>query len=136
MSLFAAVFVGGMAAWFINYVDDKQTEKELKQMYLDKYGSEWDDKPQRQGVVQTALGYGESPTLYYNEAETISYSRDKIVIDHSEVDYYFNFRMTDNESPMSFVVTYNNDGTFDFKVGEVIDKMIRGLYFYHFDFFG
>ena len=69
MSLFAAVFVGGMAAWFINYVEDKHLEKELKQMYLDKYGSEWDDKPQRQGVVQTALGYGESPTLYYNEAE-------------------------------------------------------------------
>ena len=69
MSLFAAVFVGGMAAWFINYVEDKHLEKELKQMYQDKYGSEWDDKPQRQGVVQTALGYGESPTLYYNEAE-------------------------------------------------------------------
>ena len=69
MSLFAAVFVGGMAAWFINYVEDKHLENELKQMYLDKYGSEWDDKPQRQGVVQTALGYGESPTLYYNEAE-------------------------------------------------------------------
>lgn len=69
MSLFAAVFVGGMAAWFINYMEDKHLEKELKQMYQDKYGSEWDDKPQRQGVVQTALGYGESPTLYYNEAE-------------------------------------------------------------------
>ena len=69
MSLFAAVFVGGMAAWFINYVEDKHLEKELKKMYQDKYGSEWDDKPQRQGVVQTALGYGESPTLYYNEAE-------------------------------------------------------------------
>ena len=139
MSLFAAVFVGGMAAWFVNYVDDKQTEKELKQMYLDKYGSEWDDKPQRQGVVQTALGYGESPTLYYNEAETIPTfstrtlkkytsdrkswnSRDKIVIDRSDVDYYFNFRMTEQDSPMSFVVTYNNDGTFDFKVGEVMDE--------------
>ena len=77
MSLFAAVFVGGMAAWFINYVEDKHLEKELKQMYLDKYGSEWDDKPQRQGVVQTALGYGESPTLYYNEAEQEIVSGDK-----------------------------------------------------------
>tara|TARA_B100002019_G_C21250945_1_gene591113 strand:+ start:345 stop:1886 length:1542 start_codon:yes stop_codon:yes gene_type:complete len=77
MSLFAAVFVGGMAAWFINYVEDKHMEKELKQMYLDKYGSEWDDKPQRQGVVQTALGYGESPTLYYNEAEQEIVSGDK-----------------------------------------------------------
>ena len=69
MSLFAAVFVGGMAAWFINYVEDKQLEKQLEKMYQDKYGSEWDDKPVWQGVVQTALGYGESPTLYYNEAE-------------------------------------------------------------------
>jgi len=70
MSLFAAVFVGGMTAWFINYVEDKQTEKQLKQMYQDKYGSEWDDKIYPQGVVQNALGYGESPTLYYNEAES------------------------------------------------------------------
>ena len=27
MSLFAAVFVGGMAAWFINYVDDKHQKR-------------------------------------------------------------------------------------------------------------
>lgn len=70
MSLFAAVFVGGMAAWFINYVEDKQIEKDLTQMYYDKYGAQWDEKIYPQGVVQNALGYGESPTLYYNEAES------------------------------------------------------------------
>ena len=38
MSLFAAAFVGGMTVWLINYMEDKKTEKDLTQMYYDKYG--------------------------------------------------------------------------------------------------
>ena len=135
MSLFAAAFVGGMTVWLINYMEDKKTEKDLTQMYYDKYGAQWDEKIYPQGVVQNALGYGESPTLYYNEAETLKpvgeglkgAQRNKIVIDRSDVEYYFNFRMGDQTGdlktsqniPMCFTVSYDNQGSFDFKVGEV-----------------
>ena len=77
MSLFAAVFIGGMSAWLINYVEDKNIERELKKMYQDKYGAEWDEDIEPQSMVQWALGYGESPTLYYNEAESQVISGEK-----------------------------------------------------------
>ena len=149
MSLFAAAFVGGMTVWLINYMEDKKTEKDLTQMYYDKYGAQWDEKIYPQGVVQNALGYGESPTLYYNEAETLKpvgeglkgAQRNKIVIDRSDVEYYFNFRMGDQTGdlktsqniPMCFTVSYDNQGSFDFKVGEVagVINLVEDTNFYY-----
>ena len=77
MRLLAAALIGGFSAWVANYVSEKEIENDLKEMYQDKYGSEWDEKIYPQGVVQNALGYGESPTLYYNSAESVVVSGDK-----------------------------------------------------------
>jgi len=70
MSILAAAVVGGFTAWLVDWATNKDLEEDFKRMYVDKYGLEWDDKIYPQGVVQNALGYGESPTLYYNEAES------------------------------------------------------------------
>lgn len=62
MSILAAAIVGGFTAWLVDF----------KRMYEDKYGAEWDNEvlSEPQSMVQWALGYGEEPSLYYNEAES------------------------------------------------------------------
>ena len=77
MSILAAAVVGGFTAWLVDWATMKDLEGDFKRMYEDKYGAEWDDDIQPQSMVQWALGYGESPTLYYNEAESEVISGEK-----------------------------------------------------------
>ena len=77
MSILAAAVVGGFTAWLVDWATNKDLEEDFKRMYEDKYGAEWDDNIQPQSMVQWALGYGESPTLYYNEAESEVISGEK-----------------------------------------------------------
>ena len=77
MSIVAAALVGGFTYWLVNHMANKDIENDLNQMYRDKYGAEWDDDIEPQSMVQWGLGYGESPTLYYNEAESEVRSGDK-----------------------------------------------------------
>ena len=79
MSILAAAVVGGFTAWLVDWATNKDLEEDFKRMYEDKYGAEWDNKvlSEPQSMVQWALGYGEEPSLYYNEAgsEVISGER-------------------------------------------------------------
>ncbi len=77
MSIVAAALVGGFTYWFVNHMANKDIENDLKQMYQDKYGAEWDADIEPQSMVQWALGYGESPTVFYNEAESEVISGEK-----------------------------------------------------------
>jgi len=77
MSIVAAALVGGFTYWFVNHMVNKDIENDLKQMYQDKYGAEWDADIEPQSMVQWALGYGESPTVFYNEAESEVISGEK-----------------------------------------------------------
>ena len=77
MSILAAAVVGGFTAWLVDWATNKDLEEDFKRMYEDKYGAEWDVDIQPQSMVQWALGYGESPTLYYNEAESQVVSGEK-----------------------------------------------------------
>jgi len=72
MSILAAAVVGGFTAWLVDWATNKDLEEDFKRMYEDKYGAEWDNKvlSEPQSMVQWALGYGEEPSLYYNEAES------------------------------------------------------------------
>ena len=77
MSIVAAALVGGFTYWLVNHMTNKDIENDLKKMYRDKYDAEWDDDIETQSIVQWALGYGETPTLYYNEAESQVVSGEK-----------------------------------------------------------
>jgi len=77
MSIVAAALVGGFTYLFVNHMVNKDIENDLKQMYQDKYGAEWDADIEPQSIVQWALGYGESPALYFNEAESEVISGEK-----------------------------------------------------------
>ncbi len=72
MSILAAAVVGGFTAWLVDWATNKDLEEDFKRMYEDKYGAEWDNEvlSEPQSMVQWALGYGEEPSLYYNEAES------------------------------------------------------------------
>ena len=77
MSIVAAALVGGFTYLLVNHMTNKDIENDLKKMYRDKYDAEWDDDIETQSIVQWALGYGETPTLYYNEAESQVVSGEK-----------------------------------------------------------